>query len=278
MFLHTFHPSPALAVFGPFVLRWYGLLLALAALVGYLLVQRLARAYRLDADRVTTVATLTVLFGFLGARLYHVLNEPAYYLAHPAEILQVWHGGLAIHGGIFAGALTVYMAARRWRLPYLRLTDLFAPALLAGQAIGRWGNYFNQELFGRPTNLPWGIPIDAAARPPGALDAAYFHPTFLYEFLWDGAGALALLWWHRQRIRQAPERRAPDGRITLVYLAIAASGRILTETLRIDQVPLLFGIRLPLLVSVLLLLAALVCLWYTARMHTTRPGRTPPHA
>ncbi len=268
--LHTFSPSPVVLTIGPFFLRWYGLLLAVGVLAAYGVSQRLARRYGYHPDAIAQAIVLGALAGFVGARLYHVVNEWSYYTAHPAEILAVWHGGLAIHGGILFGALTLLWFARRTRLRFWHLTDMFAPGVLLAQAIGRWGNYFNQELFGRPTSLPWGIPIDPANRPVGATGAEYFHPTFLYESLWDGIGFVLLLLMHRHRLRRGAASPFREGTITMAYLVLYALGRVGTELLRIDDVPLLFGIRLPLLVSLVLFLLGCIGLWYCFR----RPSST----
>lgn len=263
--LHSYDPSPVLAVAGPFIIRWYGLFLAVGALVAYAVTLALARRHRLADDHVWSLFLAGIVTGLIGARLYHVLNELPYYLNNPAEIVQIWHGGLAIHGGLIAGFATVVWYCRRHHLPFWRVLDIFAPGLLLAQGIGRWGNYFNQELFGGPTSLPWGIPIDPANRPPVAAEAAFFHPTFLYEFLWDVLAAAVLLVVHRLRVRGTA---IPDGAITMLYLTLYALGRLLTELLRIDDVPIILGIRLPLLVSIALLVLAgygLGALWRRSR-------------
>ena len=270
LFLHTFHPSPLLASIGPFVVRWYGLTLAFGALCGFLTLRFFAKRRGWSGDAALTIFFSVLVMGFIGGRIYHVLNEPTYYAEHPAEIVQVWHGGLAIHGGLLFGAATLWWFARRWRIPLLHLTDLVAPAIAIGQSIGRWGNYFNQELFGRPTSLPWGIPIDPANRPPGFETAEFFHPTFLYESLWE-LGVFLLLFFLLMR---ATMKR---GIATFVYLGLAAFGRLTTESLRIDATPMFFGIRLPLIVSALLIVVAIIGLWYCSKRsngHQTPQGST----
>jgi phosphatidylglycerol:prolipoprotein diacylglycerol transferase len=257
-FLHTFHPSPILLTAGNLTIRWYGLALAAGTIVAYVVALRLARKAGLSEERFATLFTATVLIGFLGARFYHVLNEPYYYWHHPSEILAVWRGGLAIHGGIIAGALTIWHFCKRWSISFWKIADTIVPALAIGQAIGRFGNFFNQELFGKPTGLPWGIPIDAELRPQGFERFTYFHPTFLYEFLWDAGTFAILMILHRRN-------SAHQGVITAVYLMLYAAGRALTEFLRIDDVPIIFGVRLPLLVSILLGLLGLALLWYATR-------------
>lgn len=265
--LHTFHPSPILATFGPFELHWYGLALASGAALGYAILDGLARHYGYDRDRLRTMFLLTVIIGFLGGRLYHVLNEPSYYLRHPEEVLAVWHGGLAIHGAILAGFLTIWIFCRRNKLAAWRMLDLAAPAVLIGQAVGRWGNYFNQELFGRATNLPWGIPIDPVNRPESASSSPYFHPTFLYESLWDLFAVVVLLLLHRRQLQKKVGTRS--GIITMSYFVLYGIGRFGVELLRIDQVPIIAGIRLPLIVSALVVLCAVAGFWYRTRVAPT---------
>lgn len=245
--MHDFLPSPIALTIGAVTVRWYGVFLAIGAVAGLLVVNRLSRQKHFERNWVLDVMLLAILFGFLGGRLYHVLNEPQYYATHPKEILAVWHGGLAIHGGILAGFITLLVAARKRALSVWQLTDLAAPALAIGQAVGRWGNYFNQELFGKPTSLPWGIPILPAYRPDAYAASTHFHPTFLYESLWNILVFIVLLiiFKHKHHV---------FGLVTATYLSLASLGRIGVELLRIDDTPIIAGIRLPLLVAVLLLL------------------------
>lgn len=257
-FLHTFHPSPILLTAGTLTIRWYGLFLAVGTLVAYFVALRLVKKAGLSEERFATLFSATVIVGFIGARLYHVLNEPTYYWHHLSEIPAVWHGGLAIHGGIIVGGLTIWRFCRKWNVSFWKIADAVVPALALGQAIGRWGNYFNQELYGGPTSLPWGIPIDPVLRQPGYEQFSYFHPTFLYEFLWDAGTMTVLLLLHK---RNVPRK----GIIAAVYLVLYALGRISTELLRIDNVPHILGVRLPLLVSIIIGLAGLVLLWYATR-------------
>jgi phosphatidylglycerol:prolipoprotein diacylglycerol transferase len=253
MFLHTFHPTSTLLAVGGIQLRWYGALMAAAVAVGWMLAQVRMRG-RIASQQLADLFVWLVVAGFIGARLYHVLNEPAYYAAHPLEIFAVWNGGLAIHGALAFGAAAAWVWSRRRRIPFGWLLDRLAPAVALGQAIGRWGNYFNQELFGRPTDLPWGIPIDPANRPAAFVDSTYFHPTFLYESLGDLVIVAGLLFLDRRWPRR------PAGSLTLVYFAATAAVRLSTEFLRIDRVPVILGARLPLLTSGAILVAALAVL------------------
>lgn len=272
-FLHTFHPSPILAEFGPFIIRWYGLLFAVGSIVGILVIRSLALRYQLREETILGLSFTVLVSGFLGARLYHVLNELPYYWQHPLEVVMVWQGGLAFHGGVLAGVAAIIVYCRRHGLRPLWATDLFVPGLLIGQAIGRWGNYFNQELFGRPTTLPWGIPIDPLNRPAGMTDATFFHPTFLYESLWNVILFALFFFWHR-RLQHPNGGGKRAGIITFTYLTLSSVGRFATELLRVDRTPVIVGVRLPLLISAGIVLASLIALWMLARKPISSPSMT----
>ncbi len=271
MFLHTWQPQALILTLGSFRLHWYGLMLALGALAGYFVVSRLARRYQIKNETVLDLFLLLLIAGFVGARLYHVTNEWAFYAARPAEIFKVWNGGLAIHGGLLAGLIALWLFARRKKLSFWWLADLLAPGVIIGQAIGRWGNYFNQELFGRPTTLPWGIPIDLMNRPADYRQFTFFHPTFLYESL----GALLIffvLWWlHHRRLRK--QRLGPwqtSGAIALTYFILYSVLRLNTESLRLDRTPIIDGWRLPMITSAIVIIAALAAwfvLYRRSRLH-----------
>ena len=170
---------------GPLAIRWYGLLIATGVLLGSTLAHREAIRRGQDPDVLLNGIVLTVLTALVGARLYYVLFNWDYYSVHPSKILAVWEGGLAIHGGLIVGAITTALYCRHSRLSLPVTTDILSPCVAIGQAIGRWGNFFNQEAFGTPTDLPWKLYIDPAHRPPQFAGSDYFHPTFLYESLWN---------------------------------------------------------------------------------------------
>ncbi len=260
MFLHTWSPSPLLFSLGGFELRWYGVLLALGALAGFGLMQYLGRRKNFrEVDLIDLFIWLTIA-GFLGGRVYHVLNELPYYLNHPTQIWMVWEGGLGIHGAMMAGLAMLILFARRKKLEVWALLDVLTPALALGQVIGRWGNYFNQELFGRPTAWPWGIPIDLPNRPIQYLTSEFFHPTFLYESLGNLVIVGLLIWLGRKR-------GLPPGVIALTYFTLYAILRITTESFRLDQTPIIGGLRLPILVSGVMMVAAITLL--IRRLHYT---------
>lgn len=253
MFLHL----------GLLEIRWYGVILALALVAALMLSRWLWRRAQHREEDLFDLTFWVVLAGFVGARLYHVVNEWPTYAARPSEILAVWHGGLAIHGALLFGALTAWWFARRRKLAFASTLDLLAPGVALGQAIGRFGNYVNQELFGRPTQLPWGLPVDALHRPAGYESFNTFHPTFLYESLGDVALALGLTFW---LVKGKPKA----GTVILTYVALSSLLRAATELLRIDRVPVIADVRLPLIVSLALAVSATVWLIILQRRTSSR--------
>jgi phosphatidylglycerol:prolipoprotein diacylglycerol transferase len=244
-------PGPIALQLGPVTLRWYGILMATAMAVGLWLAHRDARRRGVDPDELLKAAELALLGGLLGARLYYVAFNLDYYVAAPAKIFALWEGGLAIHGGVLGGLLMGGGYAWWRRLPVLTYLDIAAPSLALGQAIGRWGNFFNEEAFGTPTDLPWKLFISSAHRPPEYTRDEFFHPTFLYESLWDLAVFLVLVRVFRRRLAGAPAA------LFLTYLGLYSIGRFATEALRTDAL-MLGHIRVAQLVSVAGVAAALI--------------------
>jgi phosphatidylglycerol---prolipoprotein diacylglyceryl transferase len=194
----------------------------------------------------------------VGARLYEVIFNWDYYGQHPSKIIAVWEGGLAIHGALILGPLVGVWLARRWRVPILRSLDVAAPCIAIGQAIGRWGNFFNEEAFGRPTDLPWKLYISPPYRPPELSRFEYFHPTFLYESLWDLAVFAVLMLVLRPRLREKP------GALFFCYVALYSVGRFAIESLRLDSF-WLDGFRVPQLASIAGLIVAAIGLAVVSR-------------
>lgn len=265
MFLHSWHPQPILVHLGSLTIHWYGLTLALGALAGFFLIRWIANKYRLSKTVIFDVFLVLIIAGLIGARLYHVVNEWSYYSQNPGQIIQIWHGGLAWHGGLLAGLIGLIIFARQKKLSFWLLADVITPGLALGQAIGRFGNYFNQELFGRPTSLPWSIPIDPANRPDGFTQFNYFHPTFVYEALGLVVIVGVLVWMHRRRwLRQNSaswSEHTQAGFIALTYLLLAAGLRVATESLRLDRTPTIDGLRLPIIVGGLIIIAV-IATWF----------------
>jgi len=254
-------PGPIIWQFGPFVLRWYGLLIGISVLLGLNLSQFLAKKRQIDPNLIADLALALVIFALLGGRLYYVLFQWSYYQQNPWEIFALWHGGLAIHGAILAGLATTWFYARRQKVSLWALTDVLVPSLALGQMIGRWGNFFNSEAFGVPTDLPWKLYIPLENRPLELRQFEYFHPTFLYESLWNLLVLVLLLnlFFRYPRLR--------PGTLTLVYFCAYSVGRFFIEGLRTDS--LMFGsFRIAQVVSVVGLavgIGGLLWLYYWRR-------------
>jgi phosphatidylglycerol:prolipoprotein diacylglycerol transferase len=225
--------DPIAFTLGPFAIRWYGILIMLGVLAGSYLAATLARRKGESADHLWNMVPFVVFTAIVGARLYWVLLSWNTCCANnPVQALNIRAGGISIHGAIVFGILAIWLYTRFNRLPFFRWLDIIAPAMALGQAIGRWGNFANQEAFGNPTTLPWGIPILPQNRPPAYAAFERFHPTFWYESIYNllvclGLTALAL--------RIGRDRRLRDGDALWVYLILYALGRFAIETLRTDS-------------------------------------------
>ena len=264
-------PSPVVFQIGPFALRYYGLFIALGiALATWITARELTRK---GYDGVLALDALffVVPLGFIGARLYHVATDYELYARDPFPgVFEVWNGGLGIYGAVIGGFVGILLFARVRGISPLVLADAAAPGLVLAQAVGRWGNYFNQELFGRPSNLPWAIEISPENRPVGFKDAETFHPTFLYESLWDLLVALVLLF-----VARRFSERLKNGDIFLLYVCLYSVGRFFVETLRIDPAFPIGDVRGNLFVSSILALTfALILFLRHASRGTTRKRPT----
>jgi phosphatidylglycerol:prolipoprotein diacylglycerol transferase len=225
---------------GPLTIHFYGILIMLGVASGAWLAQREADRRGQNGAYVWDMLIWVLIAGIIGARLWHIFTPmpslqaqgvtTLYYLTHPLAAIAIWNGGLGIPGAVIGGVLAVWFFSRRRQLSFPVWLDILAPAIALGQAIGRWGNFFNQELYGAPTNLPWGIYIDPQHRLPGYENMAYYQPTFLYESLWN-LGNMALLLWLSRRFGD----RFKTGDIFLVYLIVYAVGRFWLEFLRLDS-------------------------------------------
>ncbi|MBD2099155.1 prolipoprotein diacylglyceryl transferase [Trichocoleus sp. FACHB-591] len=226
-------PGPILVELGPLTIRWYGLLIASAVLIGVSLSQALATRRRVDPDLIGDLIIWLVVAAIPSARLYYVLFQWQEYAQRPEDIIAIWKGGIAIHGAILGGLVASLIFARIKRVSFWQLADLVAPSLILGQAIGRWGNFFNSEAFGRPTNLPWKLFIPPEQRPVGYENVAYFHPTFLYESLWNLMVFGILITLFFRGLRGKPALKV--GTLFLVYLVSYSLGRFWIEGLRTDS-------------------------------------------
>ena len=235
-------PSPSQGVWhlGPFPVRAYALAIILGVLAAVWVGDKRWVARGGEQGQVADIALWAVPAGLVGARLYHVATDHDLYFGEGRRALgalEIWHGGLGIWGAIAGGLVGAWFYCHRHGVLLRPLADALAPGLLLAQVIGRFGNYFNQELFGRPTSLPWGLEISPQNRPPGYEQSTTFHPTFLYESLWDIAVALLVIWADRRwRLRH--------GRAFALYVALYTFGRFWIESLRIDDAHKFFGLRL----------------------------------
>jgi prolipoprotein diacylglyceryl transferase len=239
---HIPSPSEGVIHLGPLPIRAYALCIIAGVVVAVVVGDRRFQARGGRKGAIADVATWAVPFGLVGARLYHLLTNPELYWGGPGRggtlgAIEIWKGGLGIWGGVLAGALGAWIACRRYDLDFATVADSLAPALPLAQAVGRFGNWFNQELYGRPTGLPWGLHIDVAHRIPGHLADAYYQPTFLYEAIWDVGTALVVI---------AADRRVhfTRGRAFALYVILYTIGRGWIESLRIDDAHRFFGLRL----------------------------------
>ena len=232
-------PSPDRGVWhvGPVPVRAYALCILLGVVVAVVVGERRFRARGGTPGVVTDVATFVVPLGLVGARIYHVVTSPAAYLEEPIRALYIWEGGIGIPGGVLGGVLSGYVICRRRGIAPGAFADAVAPGVALAQAVGRIGNWFNQELFGRPTTLPWGLRIDPEHRPPEFADVDTFHPAFLYEAVWN-VGVAAVVVWADRRFRLG------HGRAFALYLALYAVGRAWIEALRVDPAAVILGLRL----------------------------------
>jgi len=248
-------PSPPSNGFhiGPLFVHFYGLMYVVGIAVAIVLGRHRWRAVGGNPALVDELALWGVPAGIIGGRIYFDVTTPRYVPPHWWGPFAVWQGGLGIWGGIAAATAVGVWRLRRARANVLLMMDAIAPCLLIAQAIGRIGNYFNQELFGGPTDLPWGLAVDPRFRPTGYADASTFHPTFLYELIWDLLLAAFLIWLgHR--------RRVAVGSLFALYVAGYSAFRIFEELLRVDPSEHLFGLRLNLYIASALTVAGLV--WF----------------
>ena len=268
LYIATFSsPGPELLKLGPFVLRWYGLLIAIAVLIGLNLSSRLARIKGLPQGLVIDLLPILVLAAVIGARIYYVIFEWRHYKYNWMEAFAIWNGGIAIHGALIAGTLAVVLFCRWRRQPFWELLDVLVPSVVLGQAIGRWGNFFNSEAFGLPTSLPWKLAIPYANRPETFLNDQYFHPTFLYESIWDLLIFILLLVLFQ--LGSKGLIKLPAGAMSCIYLMCYSLGRIWIEGLRIDPLCLggippycSGGLRIAQLVSLALIALGGLGLWW----------------
>jgi len=272
-FLHSFQPSPVLFQLYWLKIHWYGFLIAIGALLGFLVVLLLAHQYKIKKDHIYNLAFYVIIFGLIGDRLYYVFYAWEYYSQNLLDIFKIWQGGLAIHGAMIAGLLVIFIYSKKHKLNPWQITDLVVMALVLAMSIGRWGNYFNMELFGWPTDLSWGIPIDQSHRPLEFQNQTYFHPSFLYESIYNLLVFTVLFIWHQLRINKNkinPNKNHGFGLITLAYLILYSIGRFTNEFIRIDYSPYVFGLRWAQIFSLFIIIVCLTIITYKLAKRFTK--------
>ena len=245
-------PVPATLEFAGFKIHYYGLLLAAGILASFFVAAAFAPRAGMRPGDIEGLLPWIVVFGFIGARAYFVALSWDHYQGNMWEIFQIWKGGLSIYGAIVGVVLAVALLARKRALPALKILDLMAVAVPLAQVLGRFGNFFNQEAFGRPTELPWKMFVEAGVRPSNYLASQYFHPTFLYEALWNFMVFLVMIFLARRHLS-----RPAGGFLLGVYLILYSVGRFLIEDLRLDSF-FWRGVRVDQMVALLAIVAGLI--------------------
>lgn len=271
-------PSPSLSSFsvGPFTIHFYALCIITGIAAAIWIGRKRYANLGGNPDDVSEVAIWAVPFGIIGGRIYHVITSPSQYFGangNPIDALRIWEGGLGIWGAISLGAVGAYLYFRTHKtsLNFRQLLDSLAPGVVVAQAIGRIGNYFNQEVFGRPTELPWGLEIDPVNRPNEFESYSTFHPTFLYELLWCLVVAALLI----KLPGVLKLITSKQGDVFALYILGYTAGRVWIETLRIDEANLILGLRLNIWVSLIVLIAASAYLIASKRRGNTKENHIP---
>lgn len=271
-------PSPSLSSFsvGPLTIHFYALCIITGIAAAIWIGRNRYANLGGNPDDVSEVAIWAVPFGIIGGRIYHVVTSPSQYFGangNPIDAVRIWEGGLGIWGAISLGAFGAYLYFRTHKtsLNFRQLLDSLAPGVIVAQAIGRVGNYFNQEVFGKPTELPWGLEIDPVNRPSGFESYSTFHPTFLYELLWCLVVAVLLI-----KLPGFLKKIAlKQGDVFALYILGYTSGRLWIETLRIDEANLILGLRLNIWVSLIVLISSSAYLLANQRRGNTKKNQIP---
>tara|TARA_B100000614_G_scaffold175519_1_gene156729 strand:+ start:1600 stop:2337 length:738 start_codon:yes stop_codon:yes gene_type:complete len=238
----------------------YGFMIALGVIAAVWLMGKRFMSKGINPDHASGLAMWVVPAGIIGARAYHVITDWRRFEGNWGEAVQIWRGGLGILGGVIFGLVAAFFYCRKHDLDLKEVIDVVAPALALAQCIGRWGNYFNQELFGRPTNLPWGLQIDQRKRPIEYVAEDTFHPAFLYESLWNALVVLTL-------IKLGKSGKLPSGLLMAAYFAFYSIGRLWIEALRIDEATNIAGLRVNIWVFTAVLIASISFIVHKTKQH-----------
>jgi len=260
--------------FGVLRIYWYGFFIVLGVFLALLMVVFLAKKYKINKDDILDLSFYLFIFGIIGARIYDIFLEWRYYLQHPIDTFKIWEGGLAIHGGILAGILVIYFFIKYKKIKnlgeqnllekFFLLSSLVVVGVSLGQAIGRWGNYFNQELFGRPTNNFLKMYIDPNNRPLEYLSESWFHPTFLYESIGCLIIFFILVGCHWYFLKKKKNGFKSTVLIVSLYLVLYSVLRFSLEFVRIDFAPTFIGLRWPQVMSLILIL---ITIWFNIKIY-----------
>ena len=274
-------PSPEISFIdiGPVRIHFYALFILTGIVIATLIADRTLSRRGAERGSMLDIALWAVPFGILGGRFFHVITHPADYFfegADPLATLRIWEGGLAIYGAITFGAVGAYIGTRQLGYRFLTVADAVAPGILIAQGLGRLGNYFNKELFGLPTDLPWGLEIDSTnpAYPNGLPEGLLFHPTFLYEMIWNLTGAALIIF-------LASKLRLQWGKVFALYLMVYSLGRIWIESIRIDPSEIILGLRVNIWSALIGLTIGIAIFVVQSRRHPGlepsiwKPGREP---
>lgn len=256
--------NPIFLTWGPFTIRWYGLLITVGALLGISLALHEARLRQVDPDQIVDLVLWGVPFALIGARSYYVLFQWPFYAQHPSEIWKIWHGGLAIYGGLIAALLVTIIFTHHRHLPVWLILDIASPSVLIGQIVGRWGNFMNQEAFGAITSRAFleNLHLPHWIIQQMLINGHYRQPTFLYESLWNLLGLIILL-----SLRHRPHL-FKQGEVFLTYVIWYAFGRFFIEGMRTDSLYLAAGLRVSQILSGILFVAAILMIIYRRRQRT----------
>ena len=290
-------PGPEIIHIGPFILRWYGLLIATSIFIGLNLSNKLAQKRNLPRSLINDLTPILVLTSILGARIYYVSFEWKNYIGYNfwsslnilgfkifiPRIFEIWGGGIAIHGALIAGTISILIFCKLKKQNFLNVIDVLVPSVVLGQAIGRWGNFFNNEAFGIPTSIPWKLFIPLSNRPIIFLEDEYFHPTFLYESIWNIIIFFILIFLFELGIKKTINLK--NGSLGFIYLIMYSLGRIWIEGLRIDPLCLNAyppfcqgGIRVAQLISILLILIGILGLsWINKKREKSNLNQIKPN-
>ncbi|MFH8249800.1 prolipoprotein diacylglyceryl transferase [Microbacterium sp. B2969] len=269
-------PSPPVSSFTIQLFSWtltihyYALCIIAGIIVAVFMTNRRLTKRGAEPWVVIDIALIAVPLAIIAARIYHVLTHYSFYFgpgSRPWSFLYIWEGGIAIYGALIGGAIGAWLGCRWTGIRFTAFADALAPGLLLAQALGRFGNWFNQELFGLPTDLPWGLEIDSdnAAFPPGLAPGTLFHPTFLYEVIWNTLGVIVLIWAGRKFTLQW-------GRLFGLYLVWYSAGRIVWESIRIDPSDVYLGLRTNVWAAIIGVVLGLIVIFWQKRRH---PGLEP---